>query len=212
MRERIVAIGGGGHCRVLLDILLNHFAHRFELAGFVDPDVSLRQMLGISRLGDDAILPRLLQEGIAGSFIGVGGVANNSLHQRLYHRAAELGFRMINVIHPQAIVSTFAQLGNGVQVFPGAIINAGVTLGNNVIINTGAIVEHDCRVGDHVHIAPVACLGGGVVVEESAFVGMGARVIQQRRVGRDAVVGAGAVVLRDVRAGETVVGVPARAI
>jgi acetyltransferase-like isoleucine patch superfamily enzyme len=53
-------------------------------------------------------------------------------------------------------------------------------------------------------------LGGDVEVGAEAHVGMGAVVLERRRIGRRAVVGAGAVVTRDVRDGMVVVGVPAR--
>jgi len=71
-------------------------------------------------------------------------------------------------------------------------------------------VDHHNTVGDHVHIAPGAHLGGEVTVEEGAMVGIGAVILPGVKVGAWSVVGAGAVVLKDVPREVKVVGVPAR--
>ena len=114
------------------------------------------------------------------------------------------------VIHPTAIIDPWAEIGAGAFVGMGALVQVGAVIGRHAIINSGAVVEHDCRIGDFVHVAPGAALAGGVTVGEGALVGLGARVLQGLSIGAGAQVGAGAVVTRDVPAGATVVGVPAR--
>lgn len=114
------------------------------------------------------------------------------------------------IVHPTAEVSPTARLGRGVYVGPRAVVHTRAVVGDHAIINTGAIVEHECVVGENVHIAPGSILGGRARVEPDALVGIGARVMLSRVVGRGAVVGCGAVVIRDVAAGATVAGVPAR--
>jgi len=79
-----------------------------------------------------------------------------------------------------------------------------------VKVNMGAQIHHDCRIGSFSTIAPGACLLGAVTVGEEVFVGANATVLPHRRVGSHAVVGAGAVVTKDVPEGATVTGVPAR--
>jgi acetyltransferase-like isoleucine patch superfamily enzyme len=74
----------------------------------------------------------------------------------------------------------------------------------------GAQIHHDCRIGSFSTIAPGACLLGAVTVGEQVFVGANATVLPHRRIGSRAVVGAGAVVTKDVPDGATVTGVPAR--
>jgi sugar O-acyltransferase (sialic acid O-acetyltransferase NeuD family) len=116
----------------------------------------------------------------------------------------------VTVVHPRACVAPSVRLGEGSVVFAGAVIQPDAVIGAHAIVNTAASVDHDCRVADFAHLAPGVRLAGGVRVGEGALLGVGSSVIPGRCVGAWATVGAGAVVTRDVGAGEVVVGVPAR--
>jgi acetyltransferase-like isoleucine patch superfamily enzyme len=96
-------------------------------------------------------------------------------------------------------------------VFAGGIVQAGACIGAHVILNTKASVDHHCHVGDYAHIA-VAHLGGGASIGEGVFLALGSIVLPGLHVGDWAVVGAGAVVTKNVAPATTVVGVPARPI
>jgi len=125
---------------------------------------------------------------------------------RIFNPEAELE----PFVHPSAVISKSASLGEGVTVMAGVLINANSQIGNNVIINTGAIVEHDCIVGDHIHVATGARLAGTVTVGTGSHIGAGAIVLEGRSIGSNSIVGAGAVVVRDVPDEVVVMGVPAR--
>lgn len=204
-RPSCAVFGGGGHARVLIDALLASGAGR--PVAVLDPGLRAAEVLGVPVLGgDDAPLPR----GTTHFVVGLGSARDNGPRRRLYEKALARGLEPLTVVHPAAAVSRFAALGPGCAVFARAVVNAGATLGVNVIVNTGAIVEHDCSVGDHAHIATGACLAGAVTVGAGAHVGVGACARQGARIGAGAVIGAGAAVVKDVPAGATAVGVPAR--
>lgn len=120
------------------------------------------------------------------------------------------GPRFATLIHPRAWVGSTVAVGTGSVVFGHSSLTADVTLGCHVLVNPGVTIAHDCQIGNFVSIGPSVALAGGVVVEDGAELGVGARVLPRCRIGNCAIVGAGAVVNRDVRAGQTVVGVPAR--
>ena len=102
------------------------------------------------------------------------------------------------------------EIAPGTVICAGAVVNSCVRIGSHVIVNTNAVVEHDCVIGDFTHVAPAACLGGEVRTGVGVLVGAGATILPGLEIGNRAIVGAGAVVTRNVAAGDVVVGIPAR--
>jgi sugar O-acyltransferase (sialic acid O-acetyltransferase NeuD family) len=113
-------------------------------------------------------------------------------------------------------VARSARIGSSSDVAPGSIVLDGVVItahaivGRHVVIMPTSVVTHDDTLSDFVTLASGVALGGRVHVGEGAYLGMHSSVRQEVSVGADAVIGMGAVVLTDVPAGETWVGVPAR--
>lgn len=119
------------------------------------------------------------------------------------------GAPLVTLIHPRAVVSPYAQVGQGTVIFAGAVVNVDARIGEGGIINTGATIDHDCVLGDAVHISPGANLAGGTVVGDRSWIGIGSSVKQLIVIGADVIVGAGASVVKNIPDGLTVVGVPA---
>jgi sugar O-acyltransferase (sialic acid O-acetyltransferase NeuD family) len=209
MMEKIVLLGGGGHAKVLIDLI--NACGGYEIAGIVDAGLAVGESVsGIPVLGDDGILDDLHGQGVKNACIAVGSIKDNSRRKMLFEKAREVGFSMPSLIHPSAVVSGNSSVGDGVQVMAGAIIQTDASIGQNTIVNTGAIVEHDCTIGSHAHLCPGVVISGGCAVGEGSFIGAGAMVVQGITIGDNAVVSAGAVVIRDVSSNSTVMGVPAK--
>ncbi len=200
----LIIFGGGGHAAVVAETAL---AAGVPVAGFLDddPQASLRGLA--PRLGSlgAATHPELFCGHAA--IIGVG---DPSLRARLAEHHA--GLEYATLVHPSAVVSPTATIVAGAFVAPGAVVHTGAFVGAHAIVNTGAILEHDATLGAMSHLAPRACVGGGVRLGEGVLFGIGACAIPGVRVGDGAVVGAGSVVIRDVEAGEVVAGSPARTL
>jgi len=122
------------------------------------------------------------------------------------------GCRMITAIHPGAIASSSARIGNGSQLLAGSILGPDSSLGRGVIVNTRASVDHECQISDGVHLAPGVTLCGLVRIGRAAFIGAGAVVLPRIRIGAGSVVGAGALVTRDIPDNVVAYGQPAKII
>ena len=205
----IVMIGGGGHCKSVIDAALR--SKKFEKIFITDVNLNPGdKLLGCEVVGGDDKLPGLLADGVKNAFITVGFVKPSGLRSKLFFMAKDMGFSFPNIIDPSAVVSEYATLGSGTFIGKNAVINAGAKVGDNCIINTGAIVDHDSVVGDFAHVAVGTMVCGEARIGANTLVGAGATVLQCVKVGNDAIIGAGSVVLKDVGASCTAVGAPAR--
>lgn len=115
-------------------------------------------------------------------------------------------------VHPNAIVSPTAQIGDGSVVMHGAIIQSDAVIGQHCIINSGASVDHECQISDYVHISPHATLCGNVHVGEGSWIGAGTIIIPGIKIGKWCVIGAGSVVINDIPDNTTAVGNPCKRI
>ncbi len=146
----------------------------------------------------------------AWGFVVAIGNPHGAARLRLHGMLQTAGLHPLSVVHETAWVEPGAEVGCGLQALAFSRVAVEARLGVSVILNAHASVDHECTLGDAVELGPAATLCGNVTVEARAWVAAGATVLPRLRVGADAIVGAGALVHRDVPAGLTVVGVPAR--
>lgn len=204
--ERVILIGGGGHCKVVVDAIIA--AGVFEPVAILDARHVGESILGVPISHSDQDVQHWRDLGVRLAVVTVGSVGDPSSRIMLARRALDAGFELATVVHPSAVVSPSAEIGAGTYVGPGAVINAEARVGKCCIINTGALVDHDCLLGDFVHLAPGVALSGAVSIGDRSHVGTGSALIQQVKVGADTVVGAGSTVVRDVPAGVVAFGSP----
>lgn len=185
--------GASGHGRVIKEILE---AEGKRVDGFVDDNMDLEEYDGLKVVHDTAAVQEMI--------VSIG--ANDT--RKMIAEAQSCRFGV--AIHPSAVVSPTAEIGEGTVVMAGVVINAGAKIGKHCVINTGATVDHECVLGDYSTIAPHATICGLVNIGEGTMVGAGASVINCINIGKWCVVGAGAVVVRDIEDEKKVMGVPAK--
>ncbi|WP_019542238.1 acetyltransferase [Selenomonas bovis] len=211
MEKPLIIAGAGRHALALVDMLQEMGK---TILGFSDPDETKwgTDILNVPVLGSDEDIIHRFPPSEIDIVNGVGSIRSLSLRKKIYCMYKQYGYSFVSVIHPSAIISSHAHLGEGVQIFAGAIVYAMVSIGDDSIINTKANVSCESVIGNHVHVAPGVVISGGVTVDDEAHVGTGSVIIQGAHIGRSALIGAGAVVLHEVKSGKIYVGVPAREI
>ncbi len=214
MTEKLLLIGGGGHCKSCIDVI--QAEGRFEIAGIVENrgyQVSGigYQVLGYEVIGTDDDLPELIKE-YKNALITVGQIQHPDIRIKLFNLIKGLGGKFPVIISPNAYVSRNAIIGEGTIVMHHAVVNTEAVVGMNCILNTGALIEHEATVGDHSHISTYAILNGQCKVGSRTFVGSRTVLSNNTDVADDTLISAGSVVLRSLDQPGTYIGNPLRKI
>lgn len=199
MSERVIIIGAGGHGKVIADIIT---ACGDEIVGFLDDNPDKHTC------GDFRVIGRISDSRNYPDCSFVIAIGNNAVRKQLDERLT--GVAWYTAVHPSAVVSPSAEIGDGTVVMPRAVINAEAIIGRHCIINTGSVIEHENRIADYVHISPCAALAGNVSVGAGTHVGIGACIRNNVSICADCVIGAGAVVVKKITESGTYIGVPAK--
>lgn len=172
MKEKIVLIGGGGHCHSVIDIIEQE--NRFEIIGIVDIKENIcKKVLNYEIIASDEDLETIFKT-CKNAIITVGQIESNKIRVKIYNKLKKIGFNLPVIISPLAYVSKHSVIEEGTVIMHQALINANVKIGKNCIINTKALIEHDCIVEDNCHISTASVINGGVIVKENSFFGSNA--------------------------------------
>lgn len=188
--------GASGHGKVIKDTLN---ANGVKVEAFIDDNPNVNECGGRPVLHS--------AEGCSPVIVSIGV---NRVRKMIVERlqAADSSVEFATAIHPSAVVSSSARIGEGTVVMAGAVVNANAVIGKHCIVNTGATIDHDVVLEDYVHVAPGVNISGATHVGEGTWIGVGSCVIQGLNIGRWGFVGAGSVVVKDVPDGVVAFGNP----
>lgn len=204
----LVIVGAGGHGREALDIVnaINLVDPTYEMVGFVDDKRAVGEKAEPTQYPVIGGLDVL--EEIDACYVLAIGLTD--VRRIAAERLKSLGRGPVSLLHPSATMGSQITRGEGLVMAAGARLTHAVDLGDHVHLNVNSTVSHDCSIGSFVTITPGVHLSGNVRVGDGVWLGIGAVATQGVTIGADVTVGAGAVVIDDLPAGCTAVGVPAR--
>ena len=211
--QKIAVYGAGGFAREVAWLIeaCNAHTEKQQVACFIDDDTAKQGKIinGIPVMGLDRA-----REAFAGARV-VGGIGVPRTRQVVMEKAVAAGFEPVTMIHPGVERSRWIEIGAGTVICAGNILTTNIVLGRHVQINLDCTIGHDVVMGDYATLAPGVHISGNVHLGQRVYVGTGAVIINGTEdkplvIGDDAVIGAGACVVRSVPAGLTVVGVPAK--
>ena len=216
--KKIAIIGVGGFGREVLWLIMDYNSRidadnerdipHLDVVGFIDddPNVHNKVFCDIPVLGStDWLLKNR-------DVYAVCSVSNPRVRIAIVQPLENQNVRFCNVIHPTVKMSQFVKIGDGSVICAGTIITTQVNIGNHVHINLNSTIGHDVVIEDFVTIAPAVNVSGNVHIGLGADIGTNSSIIQKKRIGKGSIVGAGAVVNRDIEENVLAVGVPVKSI
>ncbi|MBM4398813.1 MAG: acetyltransferase [Candidatus Cloacimonetes bacterium] len=209
MKKPVIVIGAGGHAKILIDILMLSSEYYLE-AVIGREDETAETILGHQILKGDTYLEEYLAKGINHAAIGIGAYTDNHRRKEIFDRIKGIGFFIVNLIHPSAIISDSVIMGDGAVIFAGVVANPDVIIGSNVIIATGSTIDHETIIEDHVLVSAGVTVGAGDLIGEGSLLALGSNIISRVSIGKYSLVAAGAVVTCDIPDRTTVYGIPAK--
>lgn len=208
---RSVIIGAGTYGEVYASYLKEQGV---EVVGFLDDDTALQETIvkGFPVLGTSSDLPSMKGKmGIEAVYCPIG---NNPLRVKFLQEAMDLGYETPNFIHPTVKIAPDVSIADkGVYILQGSNVMPWATIERFVMISSGANIIHHSHLKEGTFISNGVNLGAMVTAERMAYVGMGATIMTGvKTLGENCLIGAGAVVIKDVPENAVMAGVPAKVL
>ncbi len=137
-------------------------------------------------------------------------IANNEIRERVQTTLTNKGVQFETLIAPYLPIPPSAKIGKGCVIFGNVSISVNTDIGDGVFLNTGVTIGHDVKLHNYTTIMPGTGISGECEIGEKVYIGGHAFIVPKRKVGNSAVIAAGSIVFRNVKAHTTVIGNPAK--
>ena len=205
----IAIIGAGGFGREVAWLIedINKVKNEWNIVGFVDDDESVqgKDINGYKVIGNINWLKE--QE-----LFVVNAIGNPVIKKKVMDHLEVSKNQYPVLIHPSVIYSDRVTFGEGSIICAGNVLTVNIEIGDHVIVNISSTIGHDSKIGRYSTVLPGVKISGCVNIEECVSIGTGTSIIQGVNIHKNTVIGAGSVIVKDLPANCTAVGVPAKPI
>ncbi len=209
--EKIVIVGAGGFGREVKMLIdqINLKERKYEFLGFYDDGFENGTTINNNQvLGSIEDLANSSQE-----LNVVVAIGSPEIKRKIVEKLSRSSINFPSLIHPSVLIGDeFVSIGNGCIICAGTIITCNIEIKDFVILNLMCTVGHDTVINSFASFMPSVNISGEVVIHEEVYVGTGAKIINQLEIGKQTIVGAGAVVSKTLPEKCTAVGIPAKPI
>lgn len=207
---KLAIYGTGGSGRELYEIITvtREWDGRWKEIVFIDDTKPAGEFFSCRMVPFDSFCKQFPADDIE-VVIAIGEPAGR---KKLYERVIGAGYRLATIIHPTCALSPSAVFGQGVIVKDSVSISAGAVIKDNAYINGISMIGHDVEIGEHCQISSHVVVAGNTKVGPGVYIGISACVRDHIEIGENAIIAMGAVVMKSVHPGRTVMGNPAREI
>ncbi|MCW1929100.1 acetyltransferase [Bhargavaea beijingensis] len=210
--KKIVIYGSGGFAKEVAQLIedINENKPIWEVLGYIDDNIEMHGKIvnELPILGGREWFEEKSYISIA---LGIGSPkAKKSIVENLSLLSNSFAFP--NIIHPTVKISKFNKMGIGNVICEGNVITTNISIKDFVTVNINSTIGHDTSIGSYSTILPNSSISGNVVFEEGVDFGTNATIIQGLTIGSNSIIGAGAVVVKDIPKNCTAVGMPAKPI
>lgn len=208
MKELII-VGAGGFGRELLQWIkdINRVCNKWVIKGFIDDNLSALdkcecEFSVIGRIEDWQ--PQINQ-------VFACAIANPKVKEKIVKYLKLKGAIFTSIIHPTTIIGNHNKIGEGFVAYPNSVVTVNTKVGDFVTLLTSGI-GHDAEIGNFTTISSYCDITGGVIIGERVFLGSHVTIVPGRKIGNDAYLGAGSVVVTHVKEDTKIMGNPAKKI
>lgn len=206
MKPNLFIVGAGGFAKEVL-WLIDEIGHLESCQGFLEPDIIWQEKWKNETLLSKRVLP-YSQVSLKDSSLVIA-IGSPSVRRRV----AELDFNggeFKSLIHPNARISKWVDVGEGSIITAGCIITVDIEIGIHAQLNLDCTVGHNTKIGDYFTAAPSVNISGDCNIGNQVYMGTGSAIKQGVSICDNVVIGMGAMVTKDIVEPGTYVGIPAR--
>lgn len=208
--KKIAIFGAGGFGREVATMIqqINFVDKKWTFIGFFDDGINKETPVGNSKVLGGISEVNKIDHDLSLVF----AIGDPKIKRKLVSEINSKKIFYPTLVHPNVFIGDRVSLGEGCIICGGNIITTDITIGNHVILNLSCTVGHDAIIGNFCSFMPSVNISGEDEIGIGVLCGTGVKIINQIRIGDNTIIGAGAVVLSNLPANCTAVGVPARPI